>query len=1262
MKLLRPNRSAGGEQHLVEARRRRFIPRSGLALLATAVALVCFDSPLQAAWPPPETATAADMKNPANWPNDPGYGFDALSKPPKSGQWNFYSFIPDRSPGAPPLRAGETASGMSIDLAWRHTIGDDRVLISVLDCGVKWDEANLAEKAYLNKGELENHLPKHADGSDCAPLDPSKPGQDLFDCNGDGILTISDYADSPWLEPPASPGHPQGDANRNGILDAGDLIIMRDASGKLIVSDGTDDDGNGYVDDISGWDFMKNDNDPYDDTRYGHGTGEANDSSGGANDGIGDAGVCPKCRFQLLRVGDSFIADSQDFAKAAVYATDNGSSVIQEALGTIDMSGYAQAALDYAWSRGTIVIASMADENARHHNMPATSNHTLPVHAITMYGNNPDSTTTTSFLAFNTCTNYGAQNFLSASGTGCSSEATARLSGVSGLVYSMGLKAGYDGVTNPKLTAGEVMQLDMMTADDINIPESNQPDSPFFDSQPGFDQRFGYGRVNANTAVEWVKEGRIPPDIDLTSPRWFKVLYADQLNSPVPIVGTVSAKRAQSFDYVVEWAPGVQPLDDAFKAVEPKHENLTGVVGNDGNPLAQLDVRSLDVSHPRDPDSPHGENDYTITVRVRATAHYGGSIGDVTGELRRAYYVYKDPDLVSGFPVRIGDSGESSPKLADIDGDGVSDIILGTSGGLLHVYSMKSGMPEEVSGFPFEVKKLDGLDGDPTRPDYTKSPAYNAPDGVNPDLAREAIVPTPAVADMDGDGKLDIVLTTFSGTIYIVKNDGSVMKGWPVRLPDVPSCPLDGSKPPALCMGTTKNANGDDVNNVLDRGAFGSPVLADMDGDGKLDVIQAGFDGYVHIYKPDGTPLPGWPVRVHFKGLDEYNRILTTPAVADFNGDGTPDILVGSNEKLGAGGGAGAFYLIDGKTRKYMQHWPIKVTSFHLFPLVAEGVGNSAALADIDGDGKPDAILHGNASAPIILPADPGQQSPLGGLPPNALPVHAGPDGGAPEHGLEPTAIFGADSKAVRPDTMFPLFAQPSAGDLNQDGTPDIVTSGGSLSLAQQLLSKSAGNKLGQNLLAMWNGKTGAMFPGSPVVLEDMTFFNNQAIADIDGDGYPEVITGSGGYFVHAADACGREPEGWPKFTGQWVIATAAVGDIDGDGKLEVVVPSREGWLYAWHTKGDAKNGVISWESFHHDNRNTGDLDVKLDQGKLESGVGPLPIDQNGSCILPGSSGGSSKLEPTGGCGCNVPAAPADSGWLALLLGLPALLVLRRRA
>src|SRR5262249_61560851 len=111
-----------------------------------------------------------------------------------------------------------------------------------------------------------------------------------------------------------------------------------------------------------------------------------------------------------------------------------------------------------------------------------------------------------------------------------------------------------------------------------------------------------------------------------------------------------------------------------------------------------------------------------------------------------------------------------------------------------------------------------------------------------------------------------------------------------------------------------------------------------------------------------------------------------------------------------------------------------------------------------------------------------------------------------------------------------PRSAPPSLGDVDQDGVPDVVTSGASLNLVVTLEGNGGGGMTkGSHLLSVWSGKTGAMLPASPFRLEDFTFFNSQVIADINGDDYPEVITGSGGYFLHAYDGCGREPKGFPK-------------------------------------------------------------------------------------------------------------------------------------
>ena len=84
----------------------------------------------------------------------------------------------------------------------------------------------------------------------------------------------------------------------------------------------------------------------------------------------------------------------------------------------------------------------------------------------------------------------------------------------------------------------------------------------------------------------------------------------------------------------------------------------------------------------------------------------------------------------------------------------------------------------------------------------------------------------------------------------------------------------------------------------------------------------------------------------------------------------------------------------------------------------------------------------------------------------------------------------------------------------------------------------------GDNLAAVWSGKTGSMLPGSPFLLEDFTFFNSQAIADITGDDYPEIITGSGGYYLHAWTGDGAE--------GDRALLRALLQDLDRGRPIEL--------------------------------------------------------------------------------------------------------------
>jgi MYXO-CTERM domain-containing protein len=171
-----------------------------------------------------------------------------------------------------------------------------------------------------------------------------------------------------------------------------------------------------------------------------------------------------------------------------------------------------------------------------------------------------------------------------------------------------------------------------------------------------------------------------------------------------------------------------------------------------------------------------------------------------------------------------------------------------------------------------------------------------------------------------------------------------------------------------------------------------------------------------------------------------------------------------------------------------------------------------------------------------------------------------------------------------------------------------------------------------------------------PTQIDDMQFLTMPSIADISGDDYPEVILGSGVYFIHAVDACGHEPDGWPKFTNGWTTAAAAIGDVTGDGSLDVIETTREGYMFAWKTKG-APTGVIQWESFHHDNQNTGSYAHALDQGVLKHAAGPP------NCAPPAPP----PTYDVSGCTCDVTGKSASQSGLVLTAIAVALALSRRR-
>jgi Subtilase family len=334
--------------------------------------------------------------------------------------------------------------GDAVDLAWGVTKGRDDVLISVLDSGIMWRDAgrmaDLARAAYINIGEAR-------------PPCTARDG----DCNHDGVFDIADFGPIP-------------DRNSNGVADPEDLILDPK------YSNGRDDDHNGYVDDISGWDFLYGDNDPLDTVTYGHGSGEAEDSTAREN-GTGDVGNCPKCRLLPIRVSDSFIAEGGRFAAGVTFALDSGADVVQEALGALTNPAVTQQAIDAAYKRGVVVVASMADEASKHPNLPGALEHTMAVNSVTEK-NDPVTDANSGYLALNGCTNFGGHTFVSVESGSCSSEATGQMSGMVGLLESEARDAHIrppnalrwyrNGAANV-LSANEAMQIVRSTADDVDF-------------------------------------------------------------------------------------------------------------------------------------------------------------------------------------------------------------------------------------------------------------------------------------------------------------------------------------------------------------------------------------------------------------------------------------------------------------------------------------------------------------------------------------------------------------------------------------------------------------------------------------------------------------------------------------------------------------------------------------------------------------------------------------------------------------------------
>ncbi len=1086
--------------------------------------LLALTDPARAVLPLPTYPECGEEDRPDLCPSDLG------------DDWSFISYVPAGSRATVRPEELEIGSGNNVDRAWRITTGRTDVLLAALDSGFDWANGSYVNKIALNTGELP--LPQLADGSEAAD----------HDVDGNGIVNVQDYAADPRLA---------FDAGRDSAdfhLDPSDLLAT--------FSDGVDDDGNGFADDIAGWDFFADDNDPYHeyDQDFGtHGDGVVEEMAAEGGDSSGDIGVCPNCAVLPVRIGDTFVTDGNRAAMGIAYAVSRGALGVNMSVGALSNPDLAYAAARWAREQGVSLVGAAGDENAYHHNFPSLMDGILYVHSIRS-DNGTEGDGTFSYLNFFNCNNYGPRLTLVAASHACATGAAAATTGAVGLVHSAARDAGLT------LTADEVYQLLIGSVDDIALSAEDVARAATYPSGEGWDPFYGYGRLDAGRAVEMVANGEIPPTMDVSSPAWFDTI--DPSVGTLAIEGYIAADRSGSFDYVVEYGVGDDPREWTQLASGSSTTRIEGA-------LATLDLASLDVAAMAEADKEETILERVdrvfapaVTVRVRATDAEGH-----TGRFQKTFFVYRDPDLVAGFPLELGSSGESSPILADLDDDGIHEIVVGDASGRVHAF-LADGT--ELAGWPAVTAPSPRL--------HAEAPAFTG--GELPTL-HDGLVATVAVGDLDGDGSPEVVGASATGSVYAWSADGTPVAGFPVDI-------------------VGRAADEFDSTHVYDNAIMGAPTLYDLDGDGVLEILAAAMDQRLYAWDAAGQPWGPYPIDVCAPELcgDAGTRIITSPTVGDVDGDGDVEIGLGTNEAVNDGNSS-ISYLFDALTGTIEPGWPLVegglINEAGLLPIVGEGHPASMAFADLDGDGDLE------IASPVML-----GQSPI---------YH---HDGAVAHDLSYVSSgFGEGT-----NTNQPSFAQmtnnPSFGDMTGDGVPDYVigAAGTYYLLALPLITALDW----QNVVAAWDGATGEMLPGWPRQIEDLQFLVAPAIADLDGDDRAEAVMGSAGYLLHAWDAEGVEPEGWPKFTGNWILGSPAVGDIDGDGYVEVVVSTREGRIFAWHTKGHADQDV-GWAGIHHDPQNTGNFETPLPK---QAGPPSSPSKVEEGCCSGGEAAALLWLAPLG--------------------------------